>query len=242
MLSEAHAEEGHARQRQAQGEGREQEHKRWRTKAPRKRPQHGDPKRAKSTQTSAANNSADTAQGKGTASGSGSRMGSGSESVVALERLALGDKAPLFSLRTLNSKACGRAAFALRDFVGETAPPKSKGVVLSFAASFCEPCRHELSALRDLAPRLAAAGISVAVVVTDTDPEGIAIMEQLTVRELKLPFAVLSDRFGVVGRRYGVSALPMTVLVDRGGDVRWQASGFREESLSELKMALGLVE
>ncbi|MBK8013155.1 MAG: TlpA family protein disulfide reductase [Deltaproteobacteria bacterium] len=165
-----------------------------------------------------------------------------SQAATTLQRLVVGQRAPIFSLRTLNAKLSGRSVFALRDHVGDQAPPNGQGVLLSFAASFCEPCRQELAALRDLAPRLAAAGISVAVVVTDTDPEGLAIMEQLTVHELKLPFPVLSDRFGVVGRRYGVSALPMTVVIDRKGAVRWQSIGYQKEALDALKDALGLVD
>lgn len=156
------------------------------------------------------------------------------------ESLKVGEAAPTFVLKTMNAKLSGQAQYALKERVGPEAKAPKKAVVLSFAASYCEPCRRELKELKGMKAELDGAEAELAVVVIDTDPEGIAIMEKLTVEELALPFPVLADRYGVLARRYHANALPMTVVIGSDGNVRYLASGFAEGALDKLRAELGI--
>ncbi len=155
------------------------------------------------------------------------------------EKLKVGEVAPSFTLKTMNPELSKVQRFSLRDFVGEDTKTKKK-VVLSFAASYCGPCKKELAELSKLKGALDAANIELAVVVIDTDPEGIEAMKKLTVDELALQFPVLSDRFGVLARRYHANELPMTVLITPDGQVKWLSSGFAEGAIDRFKKAVGI--
>ena len=148
-------------------------------------------------------------------------------------RLKAGQSAPKFVLPVMNP--AGRArTFKLKDYVGAGARRPRRAVVLTFAASYCEPCKAELVELKRRAPELAAAGVTLAVVVIDTEKEGIERMRALTVDKLRLPYPVLADRFGVLARRYGAVALPMAVLMGGDGVIRWVQTGYQPGSVDRL--------
>jgi peroxiredoxin len=154
--------------------------------------------------------------------------------------LKVGDAAPTFALKTINPDLSKLKLFTLGKYVGESPAESKAAVVLSFGASYCEPCKKELAELRALEAKLAKAGVLLAVVVIDTEPEGIEAMRKLTVDELKLPYPVLSDRFGVLTKRYRAYSLPYTVIVDKAGNITWVNSGFAEGTIAKLTSKLGI--
>lgn len=156
------------------------------------------------------------------------------------ELLKTGDVAPHFAMKTIDVERAKQRIFTLARYVGQDAEEPKAALVLSFAASYCEPCKKELAELKNLEPRLTKAGILLAVVVIDTEPEGIDAMRKLTVDELQLPFPILSDRFGVLARRYHANALPYVVVIDKSAKVSWIHSGFAEGALAELTAKLGI--
>lgn len=156
-----------------------------------------------------------------------------------VEDLKVGQLAPNFTLKTLNPELSGAKVFALRKLVGAEAKPKTT-VVLSFGASYCAPCKAELTELKPLAARFEAAGVKLAVVVTDTEPEGIADMKAFTVDKLALSYPVLSDRFGVLARRYRADQLPKTVVIGPDGKIKWISVGFKKGALAALQAQLGM--
>lgn len=156
------------------------------------------------------------------------------------EALKVGDAAPTFSMQTVNPDLAKLRLLALARHVGASPAEPRKAVVLSFSASYCEPCKRELAEIGRLEPRLSKAGIMLAVVIVDTEQPGIEQMKKLTVEELKLPYPVLSDRFGVLARRYHAGALPYVVVIDEAGSVRWVHSGFTKDALQELTQKLGV--
>ena len=152
--------------------------------------------------------------------------------------IAIGEPAPVFLLKTLNPERCGQDLVSLKAWVGSQAQPPRRAVVLSFAASYCGPCRREMPELGALAARTAERGVAVAVVGIDKEPEGIEAFRRLVVDELALAVPVLLDRFAIVGRRYGASELPFLVLIDEGGKIRWFKSGYEEGGLAALAAEL----
>ncbi len=153
-------------------------------------------------------------------------------------QLELGTTAPSFVLNTLNPQN-GIKRFNLRDYVGKSAKQPQK-VMLNFAASYCEPCKKELAELKALAPAMAKAGTILAIVIVDKKPEGIQAMKSLTVDKLKLPYPILTDRFGLVARRYRAQNLPTSILVNAKGTISWQNSGYAEGALAAFKKAAGI--
>lgn len=156
------------------------------------------------------------------------------------ELLEIGVEAPRFTLSTMNPSKASTKRFSLANYVGADAKEKKRAVVLSFAASYCEPCKRELAELKKLKKKLDASNVMLAVVVIDTEPEGIETMRKLTVDDLELEYPVLSDRFGVLARRYRASTLPMTVVVSPDAKVKWLNVGFQEDAIDKLLGALAI--
>ncbi len=148
--------------------------------------------------------------------------------------LAVGTVAPAFSLKTMNAEKAGRRALNLGDHVGGQPTEPKKGVLLSFAASYCAPCKKELADLSKAEPAWRQAGLMTAVVVIDTEPAGIEAMRAFLLDELALDVPVLADRFGIVARRYRAEALPYVVLIDAAGVVRWSHAGYDPAGLAKV--------
>lgn len=151
--------------------------------------------------------------------------------LAAEEPLSVGKAAPPFSLRTMNPDVAKQRVVALKNHVGPGAVDPKKAVLLSFAASYCEPCKKELAELSQLEPALRAKGVLTAVIVIDKDEEGIAKMKKLLLEELAVPMPVLSDRFSILARRYGAEKLPYVVLIGGDGAVRWIHAGYDKKAL-----------
>lgn len=151
----------------------------------------------------------------------------------AEDGVAPGKPAPAFSLKTMNPLKSQRRTVALRSLVGEGAEEPKKAVLLSFAASYCEPCKKEIKDLSVIEPELRKKGILTAVVVIDKEEAKIAEMKKLLVDEMALELPVLSDKFAIVARRYGAEKLPYVVLIDASGVVRWVHAGYDPKALEK---------
>ena len=77
--------------------------------------------------------------------------------------------------------------------------------------------------------------------IIDKDPEQVELMRKFTIDELKLPFPVVHDRFGIVSRRYGATELPYTVVIDGERIVRWIHRGFTPDAMKLLQEAVDQV-
>lgn len=148
--------------------------------------------------------------------------------------LAVGAEAPAFSLKLMNAERIGRRSMALLDHVGAKATDPKKGVLLSFAASYCAPCKKELADLSRAEPAWRKAGLVTAVVVIDTEPAGIEAMRAFLLDELAIGVPVLADRFGILARRYRAESLPYVVLIDAAGIVRWSHAGYDPAGLAQV--------
>ena len=126
--------------------------------------------------------------------------------------LKLNEPAPSFALR--DSTDCN---FYLSDYVGPKKKKPCKGVILSFFASYCKPCRNELPVLNGLVDEFEKKGIKVVLIGFNEDFDKIGEM----LNELKVDKPViLADRYGKVGEKYGVKFLPMTLFIAPDGTVR----------------------
>jgi peroxiredoxin len=132
--------------------------------------------------------------------------------VPALAVIKVNEPAPLFSVKDLEGKD-----FNLADLVGATRKAPVQGVILSFFASWCMPCRNELPLLNSLTDELNKKSIKVVIIDVKEDEKTIkALLGDLKVNK---PLA-LSDRNGKVSEKYGVLFLPVTFFIGADGNVK----------------------
>jgi peroxiredoxin len=128
-------------------------------------------------------------------------------------RAVLGATTPVFALPALNEEAAleaaGRTQLGVNDFCGvRAAKPKSAIVLYFFDRS---RGGDQLGTLARLQRRSGGKGLQVLAISTDTgDLGGLSTW----VEGQRLNYPVLRDNHGVVSRRYGLSQLPLTVVVD----------------------------
>lgn len=155
---------------------------------------------------------------------------------AAEDAVAVGRPAPSFSLRTLNPEAAGVAWVSLEKLVGPRAEDAgARLVVLSFFASWCEPCKQELPFLAELDRTYRDRGLRVVSVDIDADEAGIEAARRL-VAEAAVRHPVGSDRFNILARRYlgDRAPLPSVFLVRRDGTIARVERGYTEDAPSFL--------
>lgn len=137
----------------------------------------------------------------------------------------------------------GRAApdFALHAAAGDNvrlSEHRGEVVVLSFWSSRCTSCRTQLAALNRSFATYRSAGLSIYGVGVDDDP----VQSRDFARSARVEFALLLDPAKEVSRSYQVDNLPMTVLIDRNGTVRYVLRDYSDASstlyLQQLRMLL----
>ncbi|MFQ5585575.1 MAG: peroxiredoxin family protein [Thermodesulfobacteriota bacterium] len=128
--------------------------------------------------------------------------------------------------------------FTLRDINGETlslSDFKGKVVFLNFWATWCPPCKAEMPAMEQLHRKFRERGLAV-VAVNQYEEKG-RVMR--FIEEGGYTFTVPLDREGTASRKYRVSGLPVTFIIDRAGMLIGQAWGMR---LWDSESAFRLIE
>lgn len=119
--------------------------------------------------------------------------------------------------------------FTLQDMDGEShslSDFRGKVVMLNFWATWCPPCRREMPSMQRLYARLRDQGFEVVAVNQWEDPD---LVFEFTGRLSLAPtFPILFDRESRIAEQFGVKGLPMTYLLDKEGNIRYQAIGGRE--------------
>jgi thiol-disulfide isomerase/thioredoxin len=130
----------------------------------------------------------------------------------AFAALRPNDAAPVFSLRDSTGKD-----FHLGNSVGDSRKEKENGVILSFFASWCIPCRNELPIINSLVDELKSKGVKVVIVnVRENLAAVTALLADLKVDK---PL-VLIDGNGNVSDQYGIRFLPVTFFIGSDGKIR----------------------
>ena len=127
-----------------------------------------------------------------------------------------------------SSGLTGQAApdFALKSSTGENlrlSEYRGDVVMINFWATWCGPCRQEMPLLDELYTRYQRVGFNLLGVNIDDDSgKAMAMIEELGVN-----FPVLFDSRKEVSKMYQVGAMPVTVIVDRAGQVRYVHQGYK---------------
>ncbi|MFZ4738188.1 MAG: TlpA disulfide reductase family protein [Bradymonadia bacterium] len=128
---------------------------------------------------------------------------------AAAERTKLAD----FTLRTLDGKKARLTA------------ERGKVVVISFWATWCQPCKQELPFLDALAKKYADKGLVVWAINTDGPKTLSDVRRTLSTRNLTLP-VLLDDDGGVAARLNPRVAMPLAIYVDREGRRAHEHEGY----------------
>ena len=118
-------------------------------------------------------------------------------------------QAGVFSVPEITT--AGKGAF----FSLEKALPKGskdKSLLVSFFATYCEPCIKEIPHLAKMKAELANVGFDVVLISIDKEEAKAREAAQL-VDEKGQGLKVLWDRFNIVARRYNVESLPNMVWI-----------------------------
>ncbi|MEL7311944.1 MAG: TlpA disulfide reductase family protein [Pseudomonadota bacterium] len=122
-----------------------------------------------------------------------------------------GQSAPDFSLQN----SAGEQV-SLSDLRGDV-------VMINFWATWCGPCREEMPLLDELHSRYNRVGFSLLGVNIDDDPRRAEEM----IESLGVSFPVVFDSTKRVSQQYEVNAMPVTILLDREGVVRYVHHGYK---------------
>ena len=138
-----------------------------------------------------------------------------------------GKPAPEFELQALDGKT-----IKLSDLRG-------KAVVVNFWATWCQPCRVEMPWFVDLQKQYGPDGLQILGINADED----ASKEELEkfAKNMGVNYPVLLGKEEVEQAYGGIQFLPVTVYVDRDGNVVDKVFGLkgRAEIEDDIKVALG---
>jgi peroxiredoxin len=163
---------------------------------------------------------------------------------MKIKNLTLGLLVTVFAATALASSDLeGKAApdFALKSSTGENlrlSEYRGDVVMINFWATWCGPCRQEMPLLDELYTRYERVGFNLLGVNIDDDSRRAMQM----IEELGVNFPVLFDARKEVSKLYEVDAMPVTVLVDREGNVRYVHHGYKpgyeEKYLDQIRSLL----
>ena len=123
----------------------------------------------------------------------------------------VGKPAPDFVLKSMDGRN-----LRLSEFRGQV-------VLVNFWARWAGDSRQELPALDRINTTYNRAGLVVLGVSVDED----ARRAREFAEAMKLGFPILFDTMSDIGRDYLIEKMPMTILVDRSGVVRYVNAGFK---------------
>ena len=131
----------------------------------------------------------------------------------------IGEKTPGFITSTLDGKR-----IALKDYWEQEG---KKVLVLSFFATWCQPCKEDLKYLQNVQHQHGDKGLQVLCILTQDSSKDSVVKEFMG--KLGVGLSVLTDEYGIIGKRYAVIALPCNFLVDKEGILRARYFGYGED-------------
>jgi alkyl hydroperoxide reductase subunit AhpC len=158
------------------------------------------------------------------------------------DRFEVGEEVPIFTLKVVNPDDSGESFVSVDNYYGPSAKEPKKAVLVSFFATYCEPCKKEMPYLAALHENYKDKGLEVLLVSIDKEADKIEFAKNLA-KEHNVKFPVLSDRFNIVAKRYFISKLPCVYLINSEGKVDMVNVGYSGDvsktMFGEVRKALG---
>jgi thiol-disulfide isomerase/thioredoxin len=135
--------------------------------------------------------------------------------------VAVGEAAPVLQLPGLNGPV-------------DLATLQGRVVLLDFWASWCTPCKLSFPWMNALQARLGPRGLQVVAVNLDRQRSAADVF----LRQTPAQFTVGFDPSGDSPKRFGVKAMPTSLLIGADGRVLVQHEGFRDSDRPTLEAAV----
>ena len=123
--------------------------------------------------------------------------------------LEIGQAAPNFKLPDLNGQQVSLDQF------------KGKIVMLDFWATWCGPCRMTMPVVEKLQKEYADTMVLLAINLQESRDE-----VRDYIRAEGIHSRVLLDEEGAVGAMYGAESIPLQILIDKQGIIRFVMAGY----------------
>jgi peroxiredoxin len=140
-------------------------------------------------------------------------------SIAIAGPLSQGSPPPDFSLRSLDEENLRLSEY------------RSEVVILNFWAPWCGKCLEALQSLDALYADYREAGLQVLSVTVEGPPED--IREHLSGTGISFP-VLTDDDYKSVSRMYDLGKLPLTLLIDREGNLRYRHAGLKKETNQQI--------
>ena len=140
----------------------------------------------------------------------------------------IGEKTPGFITSTLEGKR-----IALKDYWEQQG---KKALVLSFFATWCQPCKEDLKYLQKVQDQYGSQGLQVLGMLTKDSAKESEV--KVFLQKLGVTLPVLMDQDGIIGKRYGLIGLPCNFMIDKEGSLKGKYLGYSEDVKREFMKRL----
>jgi len=113
---------------------------------------------------------------------------------------------------------------------------KDGPVIVDFWATWCKPCIKAFPDLQEIFDKYRGCGLTVCAISID-GPKSMSRVGSL-IKSKGNTFEVLLDPSQKVARKFHVTSVPRTVLVDTDGNVAYAVTGYRPKNHEELDAAV----
>ncbi len=126
------------------------------------------------------------------------------------------------------------------------ANPEVKGVLIDFWATWCEPCKAEMPFLQDIYDEYKEQGLAMVVITIDNSE---SLRDQI-ITDVKenikheggeaglITYPIGWDLKQEIKSFYGITSIPVTMLINKENKVVYEHSGFTEDLIEDLKEAV----
>ena len=132
-----------------------------------------------------------------------------------------GHEAPAFCVTPVKGDAV-----SLKDFKGHP-------VLLNFFASWCPPCREEISSLTHLYKQYSKDGVAIVGIAVDSllTPESVGDVKPLAEKlAIPYPVAIATDK---IAKDYHFKGIPTTVVIDKDARIAKMFYGYHDDKVIE---------
>lgn len=130
----------------------------------------------------------------------------------------IGQKATTFELLTTDDKKLELETFR-----------KDKVILLVFSATWCPACRHEVPLLKEYYNEYKDKGLEVLNIDIGESEKKVGSF----VEKNKINYPVVLDSIGKVATLYKVRGIPLNILLDKDGIIRYKANALPSKEVME---------